>query len=547
MHEYDPITLEILWSRLIAIANETAATLVRTSFSTIVRESNDYACVLMDADGDSLAENTGSIPSFVGILSKATRNLMRYFPPATLRPGDLLMTNDPWLATGHLPDVTVAMPIFLRDRIVAWTANVAHSPDMGGGLWAPDAREIFEEGLMIVPSKFLEAGEPNQTLVNMIKGNVRTPEQTIGDMYAQVAAARVCALRLLEFMEEVGIDDLGSISRAIQTRAEQTMRRAIAEIPDGKYSCRYETDGFDQPLTLNATVTVRGDEISVDWAGTSPQIDRGLNSTLNYTTAYTEYPIKCALTPNTPKNEGSNRPIHVTAPEGSLLNPRYPAPVNSRQLTGHFLSAVIYGALAPAMPDRLIADSGAGPTLRAVFSGVDRDDRRFSAILFASGGMGAAPMRDGLACTAFPTNAGAGSLEALESVAPLLFWKQEMLPDSGGPGKYRGGISQEIVVEIAASQPVRVATHSDRRRHPALGLFGGLPGSPTNILLNDAEPLPAKGRSILQPGDRLTIRYAGGGGYGPPAERDPALVERDLRNGLISERAARELYGLSEK
>ncbi len=547
MEEYDPITLEIFWSRLIAIANETAATLVRTSFSTIVRESNDYACVLMDASGDSLAENTGSIPSFVGILSKATRNLMRYFPPATLRPGDLLMTNDPWLATGHLPDVTVAMPIFRRDRIVAWTANVAHSPDMGGGMWAPDAREIFEEGLRIVPCKFLEAGEPNQTLVNMIKGNVRTPEQTIGDMYAQVAAARVCALRLLEFMEEAGIDDLGSLSRDIQTRAEQTMRRAIAEIPDGEYSCRYETDGFDQPLTLSATVTVRGEEISVDWAGTSPQIDRGLNSTLNYTTAYTEYPIKCALTPNTPKNEGSNRPIHVVAPEGSLLNPRYPAPVNSRQIIGHFLTAVIYRALAPAIPDRLIADSGAGPTLRVVFSGVDNGDRRFSAILFASGGMGATPVRDGLACTAFPTNAGAGSLEALESVAPLLFWKQEMLPDSGGPGKFRGGIGQEIVVEIAARQSIRIATHSDRRRHPALGLFGGLSGSPTNILLNDAEPLPAKGRSIVQPGDRLTIRYAGGGGYGPPAERDPALVARDLRSGLISQRAARELYGLGKK
>lgn len=543
MHEYDPITLEILWSRLIAIANESAATLVRTSFSTIVRESNDYACVLMDAAGDSLAENTGSIPSFVGILSKTTKHMMRYFPPQGMRDGDLLMTNDPWLATGHLPDVTVVMPVFRNGRIVAWTANVAHSPDMGGAMWAPDAREVYEEGLRIVPSKFLSRGEPNQTLLDLIKGNVRTPEQTVGDMYAQVAAAQVCAARLLEFMDEQRIEDLAGLSRAIQSRAEQVMRRAIAQIPDGEYPYRLETDGYDEPLVLNAKVTVRGDDIYVDYTGSSRQIDRGLNSVLNYTVAYTEYPIKCALAPHTPKNEGSNRPIHVHAPEGSLLNPRYPAPVSSRQLTGHFLSAVVYGALAPAIPEKIMADSGAGPTLRTVYSGVGRDGERFSAILFASGGMGAIPFRDGLPCTAFPTNAGAGSIEALESVAPLLFWKKELLPDSGGPGRYRGGMSQEIVVEIKAPGPVRVTTHSDRRNHPALGLFGGQPGAPTNILLNDETPLPAKGRTVLHPGDKLRIKYAGGGGYGPPAERNRKLLESDLRNGLVSERSAREDYG----
>ena len=547
MQQYDPITLEIMWSRLIAIANETAATLVRTSFSTIVRESNDYACVLMDAEGKSVAENTGSIPSFVGILSKTTRALMEYFPPDTLKPGDILMTNDPWLATGHLPDITMVMPIFRDGQIVAWAANVAHSPDMGGSMWAPDARELYEEGLHIVPVKFMIAGQPNETLVNMIKGNVRTPEHTIGDMYAQMAASEVCADRLLEFMDEMGIDGLSSISHAIQSRAEQTMRQAIEEIPDGVYTHRIETDGFDHPLILNATITVKGSDIYVDWAGTSPQVDRGLNSCLNYTVAYTEYPIKCALTPDTPKNEGSNRPIHVTAPEGSLLNPLYPAPVNSRQLTSHFLTAVVYGALAPAIPEKVIADSGSGPTLRTVYAGKTPAGAPFTAILFASGGMGAAPFKDGLPCTAFPTNAGAGSLEALESVSPIRFWKQEMLTDSGGPGQHRGGMGQEIVVEVATKEPVRVATHSDRRNHPAQGLFGGMPGSTTDIQLNNDGSLPAKGKSMLQPGDRLTIHYAGGGGYGAPSERDLELVERDLRNGLISEQVAREIYRLDER
>src|ERR1051326_506158 len=284
MAAYDGITLEILWSRLISIADESAATLLRTSFSTIVRESNDYACILMDANGDSIAENTGSIASFVRILGKTTRALMERFPASDLRPGDVLMPNDPWLGTGHLPDITVAMPIFHRDRLVAWTANCAHSPDIGGSLWAADAREMFEEGLRIVPVKFLEAGTPNATLVDLIQGNVRTPDLTIGDMYAQVSAAEVCAARLLEFMDEQGIDDLSSLAGEIQARAEQAMRRAIADVPDGTYRYRIQTDGLEgQPLDLCIAITVAGDEIAIDYEGTSPQVDRGYNSVLNYT------------------------------------------------------------------------------------------------------------------------------------------------------------------------------------------------------------------------------------------------------------------------
>ncbi|MBI4506954.1 MAG: hydantoinase B/oxoprolinase family protein [Chloroflexi bacterium] len=547
-HEYDPITLEILWSRLIATADESAATLLRTSFSTIVRESNDYACVLMDANGDSLAENTGSIASFVRILSKTTKHLMGRFPPGILEPGDVLMTNDPWLATGHLPDITIAVPIFRGGRIVAWTANCAHSPDMGGSLWAADAREMFEEGLRIVPVKFLQAGKPNQTLIDIIKGNVRTPELTIGDMYAQVSAAEVCAQRLLELMDEQGIDDLGPLSHAIHTRAEQVMRRAIAEVQDGEYTYSIETDGYGgKPLKLCITITVRGDEIFVDYRGTSPQIDRGCNSVLNYTSAYTEYPIKCALTPHTPKNEGSNRPLHVSAPEGCVLNPRFPAAGSARQLAGHFLAGLVFGALAPAIPDKVIADSGGGPCLRTVYAGVGYHGQRFSAVLFASGGMGATPFKDGLSCVGFPANTGAGSYEALESVAPLIFWKAELLADSGGPGTYRGGLGQEVVVEVATEEPIVLSTMSDRWQHPAFGLFGGLHGSPSKVVLNDGQPVNPKGRMMLQPRDRLTLHFAGGGGYGPPVERDVELVERDLRDELISTRAAAEVYKLAAR
>lgn len=542
---YDAITLEILWSRLIAIADESAVTLLRTSFSTIVRESNDYACILMDANGDSIAENTGSIASFVRILGKTTKHLMERVGINDLEPGDVLMTNDPWLGTGHTPDITIAMPIFRDGKIIAWTANCAHSPDMGGSLWSADAREVFEEGLCIAPVKFLRAGEANQTLVDIVRANVRTPDLTIGDMYAQVAAAEVCAKRLLELMEEQQIDDLSPIASEIQDRAERVMRRAIAEMPDGEYTYAIETDGHgDQPVHLQVRIDVDGDEMHIDYTGCSPQIDRGSNSVMNYTAAYTEYPVKCALTPQSPKNEGSSRPLHVSAPEGTVVNAIFPAPCSARQLTGHFLAGLVFGALAPAIPDKVIADSGGGPCLRTVYSGIAPDGARFSSVLFASGGMGATSVKDGLSCVGFPANTGAGSYEALESVSPLLFWKAELLADSGGAGTYRGGLAQEVVVEVLTEEAIVLSTMSDRWMHPAFGLFGGLPGSTSSVALESGAPVNPKGRMMVAPREKLTIQFSGGGGYGPPAKRDRDAVRRDLADGLISPDAATKIYEL---
>jgi len=296
--EFDPVTLEILWSRLISIADESAAALVRTSFSTIVRESNDYATVLMDQNGDSLAENTAGIPSFVGILPRTLKHMLARYPAGEWRPGDAIITNDPWLATGHLPDITMASPIFHQGRLVGFSGSIAHSPDIGGALWAADCRELFEEGLRIPPIKFLKEGEPNQDVFDMILGNVRVPEQVLGDLYAQVAAQQVCARRLGEFLEDAGMVDLGALGRALQDRADLAMRRAIEAVPDGEYRHELTADGFDEDETrIRCIVVVRGSTLSVDYAGTSRQIDRGLNSVMNYTYAYTVYPIKCALDP----------------------------------------------------------------------------------------------------------------------------------------------------------------------------------------------------------------------------------------------------------
>lgn len=540
---FDPVTLEILWSRLVAITDESAAAMVRTSFSTIVRESNDYACALLDAEGNSLAESTVSIPAFIGTLPRTLRHCLDRFPAETLQPGDAILTNDPWMATGHLHDFTLVAPVFHRGKLVAFVGNIAHTPDIGGANWTADARELFEEGLRVVPAKLMKAGALNEELAELIRANVRVPEQVLGDLHAQVAAAEVCGRRLVDLLEEQGMEGLGALGKEIQGRAETAMRQAIEAVPDGDYEYSLETDGFDWPLTIKIKITISGGNLHVDFAGSSPQIDRGLNSVYSYTYAYTTYPLKCILDPLTPKNGGSFRPITITAPEGSILNPRFPCPVDARQLTGHYLTAAVFGAMARAIPDRVIADSG-GPPIRIVYSGSTADGGRFGQIVFPWGGLGARPEQDGLPCTPFPSNSGCGSFEVMESISPLVIWKRMMIPDSGGAGRSRGGLGQEIVIELVSPEQARVSILSERLRHPPLGLLGGMAGAPAGIQLNDGDPVPAKGRTVFKPGDVVRLRYAGGGGYGSPTERDRAKVLDDLKNELITPRAAREVYGV---
>lgn len=543
--DLDPVTLEILWSRLISIVDESAAALVRTSFSSNVRESNDFATVLTDADGGSLAENSTGIPSFVGILPRTVKHFLSAYPKEQWRPGDCLVTNDPWIATGHLPDVAMVAPIFHRQRLVGFSASVAHVPDIGGSGWASDCRELFEEGIRIPMLKLLNEGEPNRDLMDFILGNVRVPDQVLGDLQAQITAHRVCGRGLSEFLDDAGMVDLTVLSRALQDRADLSMRKAIEAVPDGVYRSSVDADGFfgAQETHIECAITVNGSTIHVDYAGTSKQIDRGLNAVLNYTYAYTAYPIKCALDPLTPRNEGSFRSVTVDAPPGSILNPRFPAPCNARQLTGHLLAGAIYGALAPAIPDKVIAECGGAPPVRSVYSGVDRHGNRFAQVLYASGGMGGSAVRDGPSCTAFPTNAGSGSIEALESIAPLIVWRKEFRRDSGGAGKFRGGLGQDVEIEVASDEPVRLSLLSDRTKYPPRGIFGGKDGAKVEIYLSDGTKPHPKSRSGLKPGDRLIIRYGGGGGYGDPRQRDPALIRRDIEQGYVSAAAARRDYG----
>lgn len=542
---FDPISLEILWSRLVAIADEAATTLLRTAFSPIIRESNDYATCLMNAAGETLGECSGGVPTFAGLLGRTARACLEKFPVDTWREGDVVMTNDPWIGTGHLPDVSLIVPIFYKGKLVGFSGSAAHTPDIGGAI-NPENRDIYSEGVFIPALHLYRAGERSETMLELFLANVRYPELLLGDLEAQVTANEVCRRRTVAFLEDTGLDDLTELSREIQAMSERAMRGAIAALPDGTYTSAIDLDGFeDHPTHIACTITIAGDEMTVDYAGSSTQNGRNTNCTINYTQAYSIYPLKCVLDPHTRRNEGSYRPITVTAPKGSIINAAYPSAVASRHLSGHVLSCAIYQALAPILPDRIMADSGGAPSLRARLNGVQDDGSRFGMMLFASAGMGASSRGDGLSTTAFPTNSGAGSLEALEAVAPVMFVRKEFRPDSGGAGRYRGGLGQICEIENIAQAPMQAIVVGDRERNPAQGLAGGKPGALASATVN-GEPFRLKSRAVLQPGKSVAFHFAGGGGFGDPAERDPAAVERDIELGYVTAEAAARDYGAAK-
>lgn len=542
----DPVALQVIWWRLIAIADEAGVTLQRTSFSPVVRESNDFACALLDAAGNVIAENTIGIPSFTRVLPTTLAHFLKLRPASQWRAGDVGITNDPWLVAGHLPDVAILAPVFLNERLVGWTGSIAHMSDIGGSVFAADTRSVFEEGLRIPPMLFFAGGAINETLVSLVTANVRLPDQVMGDLQAQVAASHTAGEALINLMTTERIADLANISEAIRQRSELAMRKAIREIPDGNYSAVVDIDApREEPISIKVRIDKRGDELFIDYAGTTPQVSSAQNTVFNYTEAYTCYPLKCILDPATPANDGSYAMIHVRAPEGSILNPLFPAPVNSRQLVGHCLSAAVFKALAPVLGNRVLAESGSAPTLRVILSGARKDRSRYTVFLFVNGGMGARASKDGLSATCFPSTVACGSMEVVEATAPVRVHKKELAVDSGGPGKFRGGLGQDVEIELTSSEPATLSLIVDRVYHPALGVLGGQAGSASVVLHNgERAGMPMKGKSQLRPGDRLRVLYPGGGGYCSPAERDRTAVQADLEAGLISSSAAREVYGL---
>ena len=540
----DPISLEVMWSRLVAITDEAAATLLHTAFSTVIRESNDYTVVLLDSHGRTIAECQAGIPAFAAVMNTLGSHVLDLFPSEQWEEGDCVITNDPWWATGHLPDVAMISPIFYQDRLVAFSGSAAHVPDIGATSgWGPTS--LRSEGLLIPPVRLKRGTLGDTGVLELLLANVRLGDEVRGDLEAQMAAHDVCRRRTIEFLTDSGQADLKAITEAVHARSEAVIRSAITAVPDGKYRSTLDADGVAGAAThIECCVTVAGDSIDIDYSGSSAQVDHFINCTLNYTTAYSIYPLKLLLDPLTRRNHGSYRPITVTAPAGSIVNAAFPAPVLGRHLTGHLLCCAIYRALCPVLPDAVIADSGGAPALRVQFSGRSAGRRDWSLILFASAGMGASSSADGLPTTAFPTNSGAGSVEALEAAAPLLFLRKEFRVDSGGAGTYRGGLGQHIEVLNPTDQPILLALLGERETHPAEGLMGGYPGAPSEARI-EGRPVALKSLSPLPPGAKARISFAGGGGFGPPRQRAAVLVDADLREGFITVEAAEQVYAHS--
>ncbi len=544
---FDPVALEIMWSRLINITEECWVTILRTAFSTIIGEAQDFGCELLDARGGSIAHSPRSMPVFNLTLPQAINALMAAYPPPTLAPGDVLITNDPWICAGHLFDLAVATPVYRDGRLVGMAGSIAHCSDIGGTKDSGRAREVYEEGIQIPPLKLYRAGHLNDDVAALIRVNVRSSEMVLGDIQAQVGSNHVGAQRLLAFMEEYGLTSLEPLAAELQRRTETAMRAAIRALPDGVYRSDVEIDGPEGPMRLPCAVIVEGDELTVDWEGAPPALPvGGVNCTYTYTAAHTVYALKSILTPHIPSNAGCFRPLHVRAPEGSILNCAYPAAVNQRTMTGWFCGPAVLRALAPVLPDRVQAFTGLPVSISAY--GRDRNGRPFNDHIMFGGGQGGSRHGDGRPALMYPTSAGNVPVEMFEQRTPLLVERKELIPDSGGAGHHRGGLGQRMRLRKLYDDglPVLVNVLPHGRASPVSGLLGGQAGSGASLVIEDATTSDENGMSPLvelrDVRGTITVQAAGGSGLGDPGSRPRTLLRQDLEEGYVTD-AGHGAYG----
>jgi len=536
----DATTLTMWWNKLLAIVDEAQVTLLRTAFSRIVTEAWDFSCALFDTKGEMIAQGRHGLPAFLGCMAQALHDFQAAYPPETLQPGDSLITTDPWIGASQINDVFFVTPIFHRSRIVAYAMSVSHSPDVGGRLLSADSREVFEEGFRLPIMKLFKAGEPNEDLFRIIRLNVRVPDIVVGDLMAQLASNTIMARRLVEFLESKGLDDADALFSAVWDRSDLAMRQAIAKIPPGTYRGEVETDGFDHPITLRCAITVKSDEIHVDCEGSSVQQEHGINCTKRWSFAEVAHACICVAHPSSPVNGATLKRVTYSVPEGTVINATYPAALGARALVAMYLQGMIFRTLAQAVPDRVIAETGTPPHLSA-YMGLGNGGRRYVDIMFLNGGLGARPTMDGVSSIGWPANIAGIPVEVTENEKPLLFLAKELVTDSGGPGRQRGGLAAHLEVRSEARQPITVGVRLDRVHHPALGLHGGRPGGTAAVTVN-GKPVHAKKTIALAGGDVYAVRCAGGAGYGDPRERPPAAVLRDVRGGYVSTDVARNEY-----
>lgn len=549
------IRYQLAWNRLLSVVEEQAQVLIRSAFGTATREAGDLSAGVFLPDGRMIAQAVTGTPGHVNAMAESVKHFLKVFPPESLRDGDVLLTNDPWKGTGHLFDMTMVSPVFHDGALAALFASTLHVIDIGGIGSSADGLEIYHEGLFLPILRFFHQHEVDPGVLAIIRANVREPEQVEGDLYALVACNDIGGRRLKSLLAEFQLADLEALGGYIIEQSARAMRQAIAEWPQGTWRNTLVIDGYDAPITLQASVTVEAGRIRVDFDGSSPSVARGINVVKAYTDAYTSFGIRCLIGADVPNNAGSLSLVEVSAPEGSILNARFPAAVTARHIIGQLLPDAVFGALRQARPDRVPAEgasslwnlhlvggeplAGATPAEQAeLLAGP-----RFNATSFSTGGTGARPGKDGLSATSYPSGVRNVSLEILESANPLVFERKEYRQDSGGAGTVRGGLGQTIEVRHAYPDAAMIiAAAFDRVQHPARGALGGQAGAGGRLTLSGGRTLQSKGRQLVPAGERLVVHTPGGGGLGDPAARDAARLERDVRDGLVSAGQAREAY-----
>ncbi len=547
MMTHSPARLQVMWNRLLAVVEEQGQTLIRAAFSPIVRECGDISAGIFDANGRMLAQAVTGTPGHINTMAEAVQHLRVAFPVQDMKPGDIYMTNDPWLASGHLNDFLLMMPAFRNGQVVGFTSCTSHLVDLGGLGMGPEGSDIYDEGLLIPPCKLVDQGVPNALLLDIIRANSREPIANEGDIYALIACCEAGVDRLLGMMEEFGLDDLDTLGAYIIDTSRRGTQAAIAEVPDGVYKNVLKMDGYENELELHATLTVHQDRMQVDFSGTSGCSRKGINVPLNYATAYTVFALRCIVGSDIPNNAGSLEPFTVDGPKGCILNAQRPVPVAMRHTLGQVTPDLVLGCLHQALPDQVPAEGASCmfdlPMRHA--PEVARDGgREFAIEPVHNGGTGARPYSDGLSATAYPSGVFGSQVEITESVAPVTIWRRELRPDSGGAGQYRGGLGQRIEITSSINAPFVVFLSVERLKFPALGRMGGGAGKPGRIhFRNSAEDIPGKGELRVEPGDYLIFETPGGGGFGDPKLRDPSALDLDLKRGLVTPDGAKAYGG----
>jgi N-methylhydantoinase B len=549
--QHSKVAYQVMWNRLISVVEEQAQALVRTAFSTSVREAGDLSAGVYDVDGNMLAQAVTGTPGHVNAMADAVPHFIRRIGRDNIHDGDVYITNDPWEGTGHLHDITMVTPSFHDGSLVGFFACTAHIVDIGGRGFGADAHSVYEEGLYIPIMKFADKGKVDETLTRIIRGNVREPDQLIGDIYALATCNEIGHRRLIDMMTEFSLADLNGIAEFILVNSRRATLERIAALPQQSATGEMKMDGFDRPITLKVTVSVEGDRIVSDFTGSSGLDKKGINCPLVYAKAYACYALKVAIAPEIPNNAASLAPFGIKAPENSIVNALHPAPVALRHIVGHFVPDAVYDAFDKIVPG-LVPAEGAGCLCNFQVSLRPRTDapapedaRRSEVLTFNSGGSGARPDHDGLNATAFPSGVMTMPIEATEHAGPVIIWRKELRPDSGGVGKTRGGLGQYMEVGAQEGHEFDIQAMFDRVEHPARGRRGGGAGAPTTISQDDGSVMNGKGKQFVAHGRRVVMAFPGGAGYGDPSERSIELVKRDLARGYISAETASKNYNLS--